>query len=107
MKSSPTVIPGKLRPTLVPEFPVYASELVDGEERATVGITDATNFASNGKPTVIIDWKSDVDPTPETLEHYRTQVGNYLRTTGVELGLIVFVTSGAVVSVTRDALLAS
>jgi len=98
-----------LRPTLVPEFPVYASELVDGEERATVGITDATNFASNGKPTVIIDWKSDVDPTPETLEHYRTQVGNYLRTTGVELGLIVFVTSGAVVSVhaPRDAPLAS
>jgi exodeoxyribonuclease-5 len=88
-----------LRPTLLPEFPVYASDLLDGEERATAGVTDATSFAVDGKPTVVVDWKSDVDPAPETLEHYRIQVGNYLRTTGAELGLIVFVTSGTVLSV--------
>ncbi len=88
-----------LRPTLLPEFPVYASDLLDGEERATVGITDATSFAVDRKPTVVIDWKSDVHPAPETLEHCRTQVGNYLRTTGAELGPIFFVTSGTVVSV--------
>jgi exodeoxyribonuclease-5 len=88
-----------LRPTLLPEFPVYASDLLDGEERATAGVTDATSFAVDGKPMVVIDWKSDVDPAPETLEHYRIQVGNYLRTTGAELGLIVFVTSGTIVSV--------
>jgi exodeoxyribonuclease-5 len=88
-----------LRPTLLPEFPVYASDLLNGEERATAGITDATSFAVDGKPMVVIDWKSDVDPAPETLAHYRIQVGNYLRTTGAELGLIVFVTSSTIVSV--------
>jgi exodeoxyribonuclease-5 len=88
-----------LRPTLLPEFPVYTSAFIDGEEQATAGVTDATSFARDGKPTVVIDWKSDVDVDPETLEHYRTQVRNYLRTTGADLGLIVFVTSGTVVSI--------
>jgi exodeoxyribonuclease-5 len=88
-----------LRPTLLPEFPVYASALLDGEEQATAGVTDATSFAPDGNPAVVVDWKSDVNPTPETLEHYRAQVGHYLRTTGAPLGLIVFVTAGTVVSV--------
>jgi exodeoxyribonuclease-5 len=88
-----------LRPTLVPEFPVYASALVGDVEQATVGVTDATSFAANGKPQVVIDWKSDVDPAPQTIEHYRAQVRNYLETMGVENGLIVLVTSGTVVPV--------
>jgi exodeoxyribonuclease-5 len=79
-----------LRPTLVPEFPIYASDLLDGLEEVTAGITDATSFAADGR----LDWKSDVAPTPETVEHYRAQVGNYLRTTRAENGLIVFVTTG-------------
>jgi exodeoxyribonuclease-5 len=68
-------------------------------EQATVGVTDATSFAANGKPQVVIDWKSDVDPAPQTIEHYRAQVRNYLETMGVENGLIVLVTSGTVVPV--------
>jgi hypothetical protein len=59
----------------------------------------ATSFAADGTPQVVIDWKSDVAPAPETIEHYRAQVGNYLRTTGADHGLIVFVTTGTVVSV--------
>jgi exodeoxyribonuclease-5 len=88
-----------LRLTLVPEFPVYASDLLDGVERATAGIVDATSFAPDGTPQVIVDWKSDVDPTSETVEHYRAQVQNYLLTTQAEQGLIVFVTSGTVVPI--------
>jgi hypothetical protein len=88
-----------LRPTLLPEFPVYASDLLDGEERGYSWRHRRHELRGGRKPTVVIDWKSDVDPAPETLEHYRTQVTNYLRTTGAELGLIVFVTSGTVVSV--------
>ena len=90
-----------LRPTLVPEFPVYASEILDDVEQATAGITDATRFGSDGKPQTVIDWKSDVDPSPETVEHYRAQVQSYLRTTGAENGLIVFVTSGVVMRIQR------
>ncbi len=89
----------ELRPTLVPEFPVYASDLLVGVEQATAGVTDATSFALDGTPQVVIDWKSDVDPAPEIIEHYRAQVRSYLETTGTTIGMIVFVTSGTVVPV--------
>jgi len=54
----------------------------------------------DGTASTIIDWKSDVKPTPETIAHYRAQVRNYLRTIGTQRGLIVFVTTGTVVEVT-------
>jgi len=50
---------------------------------------------------VVVDWKSDVDPAPEMLEHYRSQVRAYLDMTGAERGMIVFMTSGTTVSVAR------
>lgn len=89
----------ELRPTLVPEFTVYASELLESTEQATAGIADATSFGDDGAPQAIIDWKSDVDPRPETVEHYRAQVQSYLRMTGLTKGLIVFVTLGTTVPV--------
>ena len=71
---------------LVPEFPVYASTATDTHEEATAGIVDAIAFGSDGAPQVVIDWKSDVDPSPETLEHYRAQVRAYLDMTGADRG---------------------
>ena len=54
----------------------------------------------NGKtPQTMIDWKSDVDPSPETLRHYCDQVCAYLDVTGAERGLIVALTSGTVTPV--------
>ena len=85
-----------LRPRLVPELPVYGSIATDTYEEATAGIVDAIAFGPDGTPDVVIDWKSDVDPSPETLEHYRAQVRAYLDMTGAERGLIVAVTSGTV-----------
>lgn len=91
----------ELRPTLSPEYPVYAAAEIDGGEQATAGITDATSFGPDGIPRVVIDWKSDVQPTPQTIDHYRAQVRNYLDMTGIERGLIVLVTSGQVLPVVR------
>ncbi len=88
-----------LRPGLVPEFTVYGSGEGDTHEEATAGIVDAVVFGPDGTPETVIDWKSDVDPSPETLEHYRAQVGVYLEVTGAERGLVVLVTNGKVVSV--------
>ena len=48
----------------------------------------------------MIDWKSDVQPTAETLNHYRAQVRAYLGMTGTDRGLIVLVTTGQVIAVT-------
>jgi len=89
----------ELRPTLSPEYPVYAATEIERGEQATAGITDATSFGPNGKPQVVIDWKSDVQPTLETIAHYRAQVRNYLDMTDTERGLIVLVTTGEILTV--------
>ncbi|MDE2824253.1 MAG: PD-(D/E)XK nuclease family protein, partial [Chloroflexota bacterium] len=90
-----------LRPRLVPELPVYASTETDAHEKATYGIVDAIAFDADGAPKVVIDWKSDVDPSPETLEHYGAQVRTYLDMTGAQCGMVVAVTSGTIYSITR------
>src|SRR3546814_12465378 len=83
-----------LRPGLTPELPVYASAMTDAAEEVTVGIADAVVFGPDGRPQVIVDWKSDVDPRPDTLEHYRAQVRAYPEVTGAERRLIVLVKIG-------------
>jgi exodeoxyribonuclease-5 len=90
-----------LRPRLLPEVPIYASISRAEEEEATGGIADAIAFGDDGVAQVVVDWKTDVAPTPESLEHYRAQVRAYLDMTETQCGLIVFVTSGVVVAVTR------
>ena len=52
-------------------------------------------------PQVVVDWKTDVAPAPETLEHYREQVRAYLDVTEVERGLIVLATLGVIIPVER------
>lgn len=92
-----------LRPRLVPEFAVYAAADMGVHEEAAAGIVDAIAFNADGKPDVVIDWKSDVDPVPETVEHYRGQLRAYLEMTGADRGLIVSLTSGSIVHVERTA----
>lgn len=87
----------ELRPTLVPEFTVYASEDDEGVERVAAGVVDAASVGGDGRIQAVIDWKSDIDPRPATVEHYRAQIQGYLRMTGAETGLLVFVTNGTVV----------
>ncbi|MEN6541688.1 UvrD-helicase domain-containing protein [Parvibaculum sp.] len=88
-----------LRPCLLAEFPVYAAHAANGVETATVGIADALTLSAAGRPAVIVDWKSDVAPDPQTLDHYRAQVRAYIDMTGAERGLIVLMTSGVVIHV--------
>ena len=94
------------RPALTPELPVYAAVLLDEVEQATAGVADAIALGPDGTPQVVIDWKSDVQPTPETVDHYRAQVRAYLDVTGAERGLIVLVTSGEIIAVTPSPLAA-
>lgn len=88
-----------LRPGLLAEFPVYAAKASDRVETVTAGIVDALTLTVEGLPAVVVDWKSDVIPTPGMLDHYRAQVRAYLDITGATRGLIVLMTSGTVVSV--------
>jgi exodeoxyribonuclease-5 len=88
-----------LRPELLAEFPVYALSGDGSELVATAGIADALTIGSEGRPVVVVDWKSDVNPEPQTLDHYRAQVRTYLAMTGAERGLIVLMTRGTVIAV--------
>lgn len=88
-----------LRPALLAEFPVYAIRGEDTDLVATAGIADAVTGDSDGRPVVVIDWKSDVSPELQTLDHYRAQVRAYLDVSGAEQGLIVLMTSGTVITV--------
>ena len=88
-----------IRSSLVAEFPVYASTAAESGEEAVAGIADAIALDAQGRPRVVVDWKSDVDPSPETVKHYRAQVRAYLDMTGAERGLIVLTTSGRVVEI--------
>lgn len=92
-----------LRPALLAEFPVYAARADDGEETATAGIADALTLTADGRAAVVVDWKSDVNPDPQTLDHYRSQVRAYLDMTGAERGLIVLMTTGAIITVSPSA----
>ncbi len=65
-------------------------------------MADAVAFAPDGSPETVVDWKSDVDPDPETLDHYLSQIGAYLELTGAGLGLIVLATSGRILRATRE-----
>jgi exodeoxyribonuclease-5 len=88
-----------LRPGLLAEFPVYAAQAVDGVEIANAGIADAVTLTAEGRPAVVVDWKSDVAPAPDRLDYYRAQVRAYLDMTSAERGLIVLMTSGTVIPV--------
>ena len=48
---------------------------------------------------LVVDWKTDVDPTAQQIELYREQMRDYLVATGAPDGLIVFVTTGKLVRV--------
>ncbi len=89
----------EIRSSLIAEFPVYASTAAETEEEAFAGVADAIALNAEGRPRVVVDWKSDVDPSPETVEHYRAQVRTYLDLTGAERGLIVMITGGRVVEI--------
>ena len=91
-----------LRSRLIPECPVYASTETDAHEEARAGIADAIALRPDGTPEAVVDWKSDVEPSPETLQHYAAQVRTYLDITGAERGLIVFMTRGLVIPVARS-----
>ncbi|MBY4949513.1 UvrD-helicase domain-containing protein [Cupriavidus respiraculi] len=89
----------KMRPRLMAELPVYGSAASTFLEDAIVGVADAVAVGEDGRPEVIIDWKSDVAPSTATLEHYGAQVRSYLSMTSAKRGMIVLMTSGHVIPV--------
>jgi len=65
-------------------------------EQVRAGIVDAISFNTDGSAEAVVDWKSDVEPSVNAIDHYKSQVRAYLEMTGTPRGLIVFATTGAV-----------
>lgn len=91
-----------LRDNLVAEWNVYGSAGHASDLKLIAGIADAVALDDAGRPYCVIDWKSDVDPTPEMVESYTQQVRDYLRMTGAARGMLVFATPGFTVEVQAD-----
>ena len=86
----------KLRPRLLPEFWVYSSQVTGQSLTLSSGIADAITVTDTGRIDTVIDWKSDVNPSPAQVEKYFRQVRDYLAATGVSRGLIVFMSTGRI-----------
>lgn len=82
-----------LWPHLQPEVSVYVSE-PDGTLLA--GRADAVAFM-DGRPQVILDWKSDFEISPTKQAAYLGQLADYLRAFGAARGALVYLTRGEVV----------
>jgi len=90
-----------IRERLFPEVATAAS-IDEGElEKAVIGVMDAAEVMEDGRVRTVVDWKSDPRPTPSTIDHYKKQVRQYMEMNNAERGLIVFMTAGKVVEVTR------
>jgi exodeoxyribonuclease-5 len=85
-----------LRPHLLAELTLLSAVETEKGTNYVGGIADALTISGEGAVEVIVDWKSDVDPSAATIELYRTQVRDYLAATGGREGLLVFLTSGQV-----------
>jgi ATP-dependent exoDNAse (exonuclease V) beta subunit len=92
----------KYRESLKPELGMFGLRTAEnGNRTAIAGIVDAITQEKNGGLQVIIDWKSDVAPAPETRQRHAAQVREYLSITGAAYGFVVYMTTGEVLEVPR------
>jgi len=82
------------RAGLIAEVPVYGRLAEDGE-RLVAGRADAVHYAA-GRPQIVFDWKSDVDPDAASRADYANQLGQYVHVLGAERGAVVYMTAGRI-----------
>lgn len=97
----------RIRPHLVPEVATTAFYEEDGRSKVVYGIVDAAEFhltadSASVYAESIVDWKSDVTPSPLSIRNYKEQVGTYLKSKDVKKGYIVFMTTGEIIEVSRS-----
>ena len=78
---------------------VFSAEDDGGSTTYVGGVADAVAYQPAGAIDLVIDWKTDVNPTAQQVQLYREQLRDYLTATGAPEGLLVFVTSGQLVRV--------
>ena len=86
----------ELLPRLTPEFRLYAAKAEGQNLTLTAGIADAVTIDGTGRVDVIVDWKSDVNPSQTEMGHYRDQVHDYVAAAGASRGIVVYMTPGRI-----------
>jgi exodeoxyribonuclease-5 len=90
-------IVAQYRQVLQPEFGVFQLRSTERNETVcTAGIVDAIAYNLQRAPELVIDWKSDVAPTPNMRQHHAAQVREYLESTGSGRGVIIYMSAGEV-----------
>jgi CRISPR-associated exonuclease Cas4 len=89
-----------LRPSLVPEWPIYAMLEDQPEPKALAGRIDAIAL-QDGQPAVVLDWKSDIAPSEQDVREHARQLSDYLSAAGARRGALVYMTPGVVRWVSR------
>jgi CRISPR-associated exonuclease Cas4 len=86
---------GAIRGRLVPEWPIYALLESASPRCALAGRIDAVAFDGE-KPDIVVDWKSDLDPSERDMRVHAGQLEDYLRATAARQGALVYMTLGLV-----------
>lgn len=76
---------------LVPEVPLWTAN----PPRFLAGRADAAAIEGE-RITLVVDWKSDVNPAATTHSAHVAQLRDYLRVTGAERGAIVYMSAAQV-----------
>ena len=84
-----------LRMRLVPEWPIYSVLSDRPEAIGLAGRIDAVAYDGE-RADVVIDWKSDFDPSETDMRLHAGQVQQYLWATGASRGALVYMTPGIV-----------
>jgi len=91
------------RRMLVAELPVYGcGDNAAGEITSTAGIADAVAIDGQGKVIYVLDWKSNVHPSPANIQHHAGQLRIYLNLLGASKGALIYLTTGQVVEVSAE-----
>lgn len=76
---------------LIPEIPLWAAN----PPHYLVGRADAA-VVEGERIALVIDWKSDVNPTAAAHSAHAAQLRDYIRVTGAERGAIVYMSAAQV-----------
>lgn len=76
---------------LIPEIPLWEAR----PPAYLAGRADAAVIEED-RILLVVDWKSDVNPAPNSHAAHAVQLRDYLRVTGAERGAIVYMSSGRV-----------
>jgi ATP-dependent exoDNAse (exonuclease V) beta subunit len=83
-----------LRPGLVAEMPVFGT-MLDSEASSVAGRADAI-FVEKDQGKLVIDWKSDVEPSDADIALHAAQLRIYMYTIKANRGALVYLSTGRV-----------